>query len=292
MTSSRDGPSAETASIDGKTKVAGIMGWPVSHSKSPPLHGYWLRLHGINGTYIPLPVAPENLRKALRALPAMGFAGVNLTVPHKEAALKIVDEITPAAYRVGATNTISVLDDGRLAADNTDVTGFVANLRQQAPSWDPAAGPAVVLGAGGASRAVCVGLIDAGCPEIRLVNRTPKRARVLAKSIGGNVVGHLWTERDEILADAALLVNTTTLGMAGQPSLEIRVERLPSHAAVTDIVYTPLDTPLLSAARNRGLVAVDGLGMLLHQAAPAFAAWFGRTPEVTSALRDHVLSQT
>ncbi|TAL02364.1 MAG: shikimate dehydrogenase [Rhodospirillaceae bacterium] len=278
--------------ITGKTKVAGVMGWPVSHSKSPALHGFWLREHGIDGVYIPLPVKPENLRPALRALPMLGFVGVNLTVPHKEAALKIVDEITPTARRVGAINAIVVRENGRLSAENTDVTGFMMNLRLNAPAWDPKRGPAVVLGAGGASRAVCVGLIDAGCPEIRLVNRTPERVKALKKVIGGNIVGTAWDRRHDALADAALLVNTTTLGMEGQPPLELDLTALPSQAIVNDIVYAPLDTPLLLQARARGLTAVDGLGMLLYQAVPAFEAWFGVTPEVTPALRAHILGLT
>jgi len=275
--------------ITGKTKVAGIMGWPVSHSKSPSLHGFWLREHGIDGTYIPMPVKPENLKTALRALPALGFAGVNLTVPHKEEALRIVDDVSPAAQRIGAVNTIVVRDNGHLTADNTDVTGFIANLRQNAAAWD-AKMPAVVLGAGGAARAICVGLIDAGCPEIRLVNRTPEKTKALAKVIGGNIQGAAWERRHDVLAGAGLLVNTTTLGMEGQPALELDLAALPAYAVVNDIVYAPLETPLLAQARQRGLAVVDGLGMLLHQAAPAFAAWFGVMPHVTPALRAHVLS--
>jgi shikimate dehydrogenase len=276
--------------LTGKTKVAGIMGWPVSHSKSPALHGFWLREHGIDGIYVPFPVEPADLKKALQALPALGIVGVNLTVPHKETAISQMDDVTSAARRIGAINTIQVKDDGRLIADNTDVTGFMAHLRQSAPSWNPASGPAVVLGAGGASRAVCVGLIDAGCPEIRLVNRTPERAQKLAKVIGGNIKGIAWDDRARALPDAALVVNTTTLGMVGQPALELDLAALPSHAVVNDIVYAPLETPLLANARARGLTTVDGLGMLLHQAVPAFAAWFGVTPQVTPALRAHIVS--
>jgi shikimate dehydrogenase len=275
--------------LTGKTKIAGIMGWPVSHSKSPALHGYWLAEHGIDGVYVPFPVQPENLRSALKALPVLGILGVNLTVPHKEDAVALMDEITPAARRIGAVNTVKVIAHGRLLGDNTDVAGFMANLLQHAPQWDARGGPAVVLGAGGASRAVCVGLMDAGCPEIRLVNRTPERTKNLARAIGGKITGLAWEKRDEALADAALLVNTTTLGMDGQPPLELDMARLPDNAVVTDIVYTPLETALLGTARARGLVAVDGLGMLLHQAVPAFATWFDVRPVVTPALRDHIL---
>lgn len=283
-------PSQISRPITGKTKVAGIMGWPVGHSKSPALHGFWLREHGIDGVYIPLPVEPINLKKALTALPVMGIVGVNLTVPHKEEALRYMDDITASARRIGAINTVQVQENGRLIADNTDVTGFMANLRQGAPKWNPASGPAVVLGAGGASRAVCVGLIDAGCPEIRLVNRTPERAKRLAKVIGGNIKGIPWDQRQAMLSEATLLVNTTTLGMEGQPALELDLSALPSVAVVNDIVYAPLETPLLANARARDLVAVDGLGMLLHQAVPAFTAWFGVVPQVTPALRDHIIS--
>jgi shikimate dehydrogenase len=276
--------------ITGKTKVAGIMGWPVSHSKSPALHGFWLRELGIDGVYVPFPVHPDGLKKALQALPLLGIAGVNLTVPHKEEALSVIAEISPAALRIGAINTVKVHENGSLSADNTDVSGFMANLKQEVPAWNPAAGPAVVLGAGGASRAVCVGLIDAGCPEIRLVNRTPKRSRHVAKKIGGNIVAVPWEDRETALAGARLLVNTTTLGMIGQPPLELRLDPLPDDALVTDIVYAPLETPLLAQARGRGLAAVDGLGMLLHQAVPAFAAWFGVTPRVTRDLRTYIVS--
>jgi len=280
-----------SGTITGNTKVAGIMGWPVGHSKSPALHGYWLKELGIDGVYVPFPVDPSNLKEALKALPLMGVVGVNLTVPHKENAVRYMDEITSAARRIGAVNTVQVLANGKLLADNTDVTGFMANLRQGAPTWDPAKGPAVVLGAGGASRAVCVGLMDAGCPEIRLVNRTPDRARKLAKALGGgNIIGAAWDKRNQALEDAALLINTTTLGMTGQPALELDLTALPSHAVVNDIVYAPLETPLLADARKRGLIAVDGLGMLLHQAVPAFAAWFGVQPKVSPGLRAHIVS--
>ena len=273
-----------------RRRQAGVMGWPVTHSKSPAVHGYWLNHYRIDGSYVRLPVEPAGLGGALKSLAERGFAGVNLTVPHKEAALELVDEISPEARRIGAVNTIFVSDDGRLHATNTDAYGFIANLKTGAPSFDLSSGPAVVLGAGGASRAVCVALQDAGIPEIRLVNRTVSRAENLAESLGGNVKVTSWEEGITHLEDAALLVNTTTLGMTGQPPLEIDIARFASSGVVTDIVYAPIETPLLTAARARGLQTVDGLGMLLYQAQAGFEGWFGLKPDVTLALRDHVLS--
>ncbi len=273
-----------------RRRQAGVMGWPVTHSKSPAVHGYWLNHYRIDGSYVRLPVEPAGLGGALKSLAERGFAGVNLTVPHKEAALELVDEISPEARRIGAVNTIFVSDDGRLHATNTDAYGFIANLKTGAPSFDLTSGPAVVLGAGGASRAVCVALQDAGIPEIRLINRTVSRAENLAESLGGNVKVTSWEEGITHLEDAALLVNTTTLGMTGQPPLEIDIARFASSGVVTDIVYAPIETPLLTAARARGLQTVDGLGMLLYQAQAGFEGWFGLKPDVTPALRDHVLS--
>ena len=272
--------------ISGKAKLAGVIGWPVGHSRSPRLHGYWLEKNGIDGAYVPLAVLPERLEDAIRALPALGFRGANVTVPHKEAALGLMDRVDPVARRVGAVNTIIVGEDGRLEGRNTDAYGFITNLRAGAPHWRPEAGPALVLGAGGAARAVVAALIDAGVPEVRLHNRTAAKAETLARDIGGPV--RVVSEPE--LAGAALLVNTTTLGMAGQPPLNLDLTKLPKTAVVTDIVYTPLITPLLAAAQARGTVIVDGLGMLLHQAVPGFEAWFGVRPEVTDELRDFVLN--
>ena len=276
-------------SIGGKTKVAGVMGWPVGHSLSPRLHGYWLKKHGIDGVLIPLPVRPEHFAEALRALPTLGFVGASVTVPHKEAALELVDETEPLARRIGAVNTIVVRADGKLAGRNTDVPGFLAALRAGAPTWRGSAGAAAVLGAGGAARAIVAALVEAGVAEIRIVNRTHARAAALASAFGGSVRAVSWNRRAEALADAALLVNATTLGMKGAPALDLDLAPLPSRAAVMDIVYTPLETPLLAQARECGLVAVDGLGMLLHQARPAFAAWFGVEPEITAEMRAYVL---
>ncbi len=277
------------ASITGAARLAGIMGWPVKHSRSPRLHGAWLKTYGIDGVYVPLPVAPENLGAALRALPILGFAGVNLTVPHKETALQFMDEITSAAKRIGAINTVTVLPNGKLRGDNTDCFGFIANVETSLPAWSAAVGPAVVLGAGGAARAVIAGLLDKGCPEVRIANRSRPRAEAVARDLGAKVRLVSWPVDASALSDAALLVNTTSLGMMGQPPLEISLQGLPAGAVVTDVVYAPLQTELLKQAAARGHQTVDGLGMLLHQARPAFAAWFGREPQVTAELRQIVL---
>jgi shikimate dehydrogenase len=275
--------------LSGRSRIAGVMGWPVAHSRSPRLHGYWLRKHGIDGAYIPLPVRPEQFATALQALPMLGFAGVNVTVPHKEAALDAVDRCDPTARRIGAINTIVVAADGTLDGRNSDGFGFLENLRAGAPGWSPRTGPAVILGAGGAARAVAVALQDGGASEIRIVNRTVERAERLCQDIGGPLRVYGWPERTSALSDAMLLVNTTTLGMSGQPALELALEQLPTTAVVNDIVYSPLETPLLAAAKAHGNPVVDGLGMLLHQARPGFAAWFGVEPAVTPELRRFVL---
>ncbi len=274
----------------GTTRLAGVMGWPVSHSLSPRLHGCWLERHAIDGAYLPLPVAPEHFGQALRVLSHLGFAGVNVTIPHKEAALEAVDEASVLAMRVGAVNTVIRRDDGSLYGENTDGYGFLENLRAAAPAWRPDAGPAVVLGAGGAARAVVVSLLGAGVPGVRLVNRTLERAEELAQAIDGPISVISWVGRENALAEADLLVNTTALGMDGQEPLELSLNALPAHAVVNDLVYAPLETPLLAAARRSGRTGVDGLGVLLHQARPGFAAWFGVEPDVDDALRAFVLA--
>jgi shikimate dehydrogenase len=277
------------SSLSGNAKIAGVIGWPVAHSLSPRLHGYWLQTLGIDGAYVPLPVAPENISDALRALLKLGFAGANVTVPHKEAALAAVDEVSEIANRIGAVNTLICKSDGTLYGDNTDAFGFIENLRAGAPSWRPDSGCALVLGAGGAARAVITALIDAGVTEISLSNRTLARAYDVAQYIGGNVAVVPWEARDTAAEGVTLLVNTTTLGMTGKAPLEMDIRALADDAVVTDIVYAPLQTPLLASAHARGLTTVDGLGMLLHQARPGFEAWFGVRPEVTADLRRHVL---
>lgn len=274
--------------LTGKAKIAGIFGWPIAHSRSPRLHGFWLDRHGIDGVYVPLAVAPEKFAAAFRALPALGFRGINVTVPHKEASLAACDEVDAQARRIGAVNTVTVDPSGRLIGSNTDAFGFIENLRRSA-RWDAGSGPAVLLGAGGAARAVAVALVDAGAPEIRIVNRTRSRAQSLAAALGAKAAAVDWDARAAALADAALLVNATTLGMRGHGPLDLDLGRLPAGAVVTDIVYTPLQTTLLRDAAARGNAVVDGLGMLLYQAQPGFEQWFGVRPEVDAALRRFVL---
>jgi len=266
-------------------RLAGVIGWPVAHSRSPLLHGHWLREHGIDGAYVKLAVAPGRLEAALRGLPALGFAGCNVTLPHKREAACLVDRIDPAAARLGAVNLVTVAADGTLLGRNTDGAGFLAALADADPAWSAAAGPAVVLGAGGAARAIVAGLLDAGAPAVRLLNRTRVRAEDLAGALGGAIEVRDWERRAAALDGAALLVNTTTQGMAGQPTLDLDLAALSRAALVSDIVYTPLETPLLEAARARGNRVAPGLGMLLHQARPAFAAWFGVLPAITPELR-------
>lgn len=269
-------------------RSAGLIGWPVSQSRSPMLHGHWLRRYGIAGAYIPLPVAPGRLGDALRGLSALGFAGCNVTIPHKEEAARLVDRVDPVGRRMGAVNLIVVEADGSLSGFNTDGYGFIENLRDGQPGWRGAAGPAVVLGGGGGARSVVASLLDEGAPEIRLINRTRARAEALAAGFGGPVTVLDWEARHGALDGAALLVNTTDQGMVGRPALELRLDALPAGALVCDIIYNPLETPLLAAARARGNPVVNGLGMLLHQARPAFAAWFGVEPEITAELRAEI----
>lgn len=277
--------------LTGKGLVAGVMGWPISHSRSPLLHGFWLRQYGIDGAYVPLAVPPDRAEQAIRALPAMGFQGCNVTIPHKEVAFRIVDRLDSSARRIGAVNTIIVAADGTLEGRNTDGFGFWENLISSAPAaWSVTRGPSVVLGAGGAARAVVVALLDAGAPEIRLLNRTQSRAAEIAADLGDpRIKVDAWDGRDMALDGAVLLVNSTSQGMTGYPPLEIDLSALPTDAIVTDIVYVPLVTPLLAAASARGNPIVDGLGMLLHQARPGFHAWFGTDPQVTDDLRRFVL---
>lgn len=274
--------------LSGKAKLAGVLGWPVGHSRSPRLHGYWLERLGIDGAYVPLPVRPEDFASVFRALPRMGFAGANVTVPHKEQALILADEVEPLAKRIGAVNTLVVREDGSILGLNTDAFGFMQNLLETHPaSLGYLNCPAVVLGAGGAARAVIAALVDAGVPEIRLVNRSLERAEKLAADMGGPLQVQGWDRLD--LAGAGLLVNTTSLGMTGQPPLDLDLSALPQDAVVNDIVYAPLMTDLLQRAQARGNPVVDGLGMLLWQAVRGFSLWFGQQPEVTADLRDFVL---
>jgi shikimate dehydrogenase len=268
-----------------KFRLAGIMGWPVAHSRSPMIHNHWIRELGLSGAYVYLPVQPEHLVEALRGLSALGFAGCNVTIPHKEAAMRLIDSVDPLAKRIGAINTIVVGEDGALAGSNTDAFGFTESLKEAKPDWRADAGPAAIMGAGGGARAVVASLAERGAKEIRVANRTFERAAALARDFGAPVRAIPWEQRHDALDGVALLVNTTSQGMAGQASLDLSLERLPRSALIADIVYIPLETPLLASARGRGNAVVNGMGMLLHQARAAFKAWFGVMPDATPELR-------
>lgn len=268
--------------------LAGVMGWPVMHSRSPVIHNYLLSHHGLTGTYVPLAIRPEYLAPALRGLAPLGFSGCNITIPHKEQALTVVDEVDDVARRIGAISCVIVRPDGSLRGTNNDAFGFVQNVLQAQPAWRGDTGPVVVIGAGGGARAVVYSLVERGAPEVRIVNRTVARAETLAEEFGARVTPVAWNDRHRALAGAAMLVNTTSQGMVGQPPLDLPLDTLPQTALVCDIVYIPLETPLLAAARRRGHPTVDGLGMLLHQVRPAWQAWLGIDPEITQELRARV----
>ncbi|TMG92400.1 MAG: shikimate dehydrogenase [Betaproteobacteria bacterium] len=257
--------------------LAGVMGWPVMHSRSPMLHNYWFKQHHLAGTYVPLAIRPESLAAALRALHALGFAGCNLTIPHKQQAMTIVDEVDALARSIGAISCVVVRPDGALAGTNNDCYGFIQNVRQEQPGWRADAGPIAVIGAGGGSRAVCYSLAQEGAKEIRLLNRTFGRAKGIADEFGGPIRALPWEQRHDALEGAAMVVNTTSCGMVGQPLLDISLDKLPKTALAADIIYI--------AARKRGNRTVNGLGMLLNQGRPAWKAWFGIEPEVTPELR-------
>jgi shikimate dehydrogenase len=270
---------------------AGVVGWPVAQSLSPALHRFWLARYGIDGSYDAFAVAPGEFDAFISTLARQGMRGVNITLPHKERAVQLMDELDLQAARTGAVNTIVVGADGRLRGLNTDGFGFRENIKDVAPEFSPATGPAVILGGGGGARAIALSLIEQGCAEIRLLNRTQARAERLARNLGRSIRVWPWRERNRALRDAVLLVNTTSLGMSGEPQMDLELTALPRRAIVNDIVYRPLETKLLHEAKARGNVCVDGLGMLLHQARPGFAAWFGRDPEVTPELRSFMLTQ-
>jgi shikimate dehydrogenase len=269
--------------------LAAVIGKPIAHSRSPRMHRHWLQRYDIRGDYIPLPVEEADLATVLRAMPKMGFVGTNVTLPHKVAAMNIADRVTDRATLIGAANTLTFREDGTILADNTDGYGFIANLRQGAPNWDPKSGPVAVLGAGGAARAIIVALAHEGVDEIYLANRTRPKAEALRTEFGPRITVFDWVQAGNMIADSATVVNTTSLGMIGQPALRVPLDGLRPDMVVTDIVYTPLRTSLIAAAEEVGCTTVDGLGMLLHQGVPGFERWFGKRPEVDEDLRRIVL---
>ncbi|MBM7067266.1 shikimate dehydrogenase [Actibacterium sp. 188UL27-1] len=268
--------------------LAGVIGSPIAHSRSPVLFNHWLRVHGIRGHYVPLHINQADLRDTLPMLPKMGFVGINVTIPHKETVLTMADVITDRAALIGAANTLT-FRQGKIYADNTDGYGFIANLRQAAPDWDAKQGPAAILGAGGASRAVIHSLIELGVVDIRLSNRSRTRAEALRKEFGPKITVYEWVQAGNMLEGAATVVNTTSLGMAGKPEFRVPLDGLEPGCVVSDLVYTPLHTVLLQEAGAMGCRVVDGLGMLLHQATPGFERWFGAEPTVDQATRKVVL---
>ncbi|QHQ36595.1 shikimate dehydrogenase [Algicella marina] len=270
--------------------LAGVIGWPVAHSLSPKLHGHWLKRYNLRGYYVPLGIRPQDFESSIRSLPKLGFRGVNLTIPYKETILSMADAVSDRASLIGAANTITFREDGSISADNTDGYGFLENLRQNAPGWDVRNGPALVLGAGGASRAVVSSLLNAGVPEIRLANRTRQRSEILRDQFGAKISVIDWNRASDAAEDTNLIVNTTSLGMSGKPDLQFSLANAPEGALVTDVVYTPLETQILADARARGNPTVDGLGMLLFQGIPGFESWFGYRPEVDETVRQIVLS--
>jgi len=279
-------------------KLAGVMGWPIAHSRSPSIHNHWIKQYGLNGAYVLLPVDPVNLKDALKGLSALGFAGCNLTIPHKVMALPLVDRINDTARRMGAINTIVVEADGSLSGYNNDGFGYIQSLLDAQPDWRADAGPALIMGAGGAARAVIVSLAEQGAKDIRVCNRTDSHAQDLATEFSAEFAHNLgtqvtfvpWAKRHDAVADVALLVNTTSQGMGNNPPLDVNLTQLPVTALVSDVVYIPMLTPLLAAAQARGNPTAGGLGMLLHQARPAFQRWFGVMPEVTPELLQVVKS--
>lgn len=273
-----------------KIPLVAVLGSPVAHSKSPLLHGFWLKQFGIQGHYVPIDVMAADLEQVLQTLPKMGFVGANVTLPHKEKILSIADQISDRAALIGAANTLVFQPDGKIYADNTDGYGFIENIRQHAPNWQAKDGPALVLGAGGAARAIVSALLEAGAPEVRISNRTRAKADQIKSDFGGRVGVVDWVKAGAEIEYAHTLVNTTSLGMIGKSALTISLDKLNPETLVTDIVYSPLETELLKAARSKGCRVVDGLGMLIHQAVPGFQRWFGQKPVVDQAIRDILLA--
>ena len=270
--------------------LAAVIGSPIEHSRSPALHGYWLRKYGVNGHYVPMNITQEDLPEVIKTLPKMGFVGANVTIPHKQTVLDLADSVSDRAAVIGAANTLIFRPDGTLMADNTDGHGFFENLKQYAPDWDPKTGPAAVFGAGGAARAIIHTLLRAGAPKLCLSNRTRSRAEDLRREFGTKIEVWDWNEAGDMLIDATTVVNTTSLGMVGQEEFKVPLDKLRTDAVVNDLVYTPLETEFLASARAKGCTVVDGLGMLLHQAVPGFERWFGTRPEVDDDLRETVLN--
>jgi len=270
-------------------KKAGVIGFPIHHSKSPIIHNYWLKKYGIPAQYDAFEVRPEELEKFIFSLKEREFAGINVTVPHKVAVMRLMDELSDAAQKAGAVNTVIIKKDGTLLGHNTDGLGFLANVQEKKKDFDIKQKPVVILGTGGAARGICAALVLAHATEIRLVYRTKEKAENLASSVGGNFRLIEWSKKEEALKEAGLLVNATTLGMNGFDPLEIDLSDLDTSAIVADAVYSPLKTKLLKQAAEKGHITADGLGMLLHQACPAFQAWFGIMPEITPELRELVL---
>jgi len=272
--------------------LTGVMGWPVAHSRSPTIHNHWIAQHQLKGTYALLPVQPEHLHDAIKGLVALGFAGCNVTIPHKVNAMKMMDIVHPTAKRSGAINTIVVQKDGALHGFNNDGYGYIQSLKDVNPHWKADAGPILILGAGGASRAIALSLLEQGAKEIRLVNRTKEKAQELAQEFSAFGLGQVnvldWQDRNDAMQGVSLLINTTNQGMHDQADLDIDIALLSDEAMVSDAIYIPLETPLLKSARLKGHLTVNGLGMLLNQARPAFKAWFGLMPEITPALRQAI----
>ena len=265
--------------------LAGVMGWPVMHSRSPLLHNYWFQQHNLAGTYVPLAIPPMGLKQALRALYPLGFAGCNLTIPHKQEAMNCVDELDAVSKSIGAISCVVVRPDGSLAGTNNDCYGFIQSIKEEQPRWRADAGPGIVIGAGGGARAVCYALAEEGAKEIRILNRTFERAKKIVEDFGGPIKALPWEQRHEVLEGAAIVVNTTSQGMLGQSALDIKLDKLPARALAVDIIYIPLETSFIRAARQRGNPTMNGLGMLLHQARAAWRAWFGIEPAVTAELK-------
>jgi len=269
--------------------LAGVIGFPIAHSKSPKMHGLWLAQNGIKGHYVPLAVSPDDFEQVLKLLPKMGFVGANVTIPHKVTALQLATHATDRARQIGAANTITFGENGEIYADNTDGHGFITNIKSKHPDWSASTGPSLVLGAGGAARAVLSALLDDGAPQILIANRTRENADRLAHDFGESVTVIEWSDVPTQIANVATLVNTTSLGMVGKPPMTLDLSQLQPETLVSDIVYTPLETDLLKTASDKGCKTVDGLGMLIYQGMPGFEKWFGATPVATDELREILL---